>query len=345
MAALLFPAQTSCFSARCSQAVVTYSSTYVLNLSNTAALLFPAQTSCCSARCSQAVVTYSSTYVLVALSIDRYDAITHPMNFTGSWRLQCWIDFSEPWQWQVYMTLVALTLFVGPALIISACYTVIVSTIWSKSRQLTTEPAGVTGGSRSSRGSGHGSGKSKPALRMPRLQQLQSEDQDSRRASSKGLIPKAKVKTVKMTFVIVFVFVVCWSPYIVFDLLQVYGHVPRTQTNIAVASFIQSLAPLNSAANPVIYCLFSASIGRTLRKVPPFSWVAGLCCKSEGSSSDAEHPTFLAASARWESSRRRGKAAAVAAGAAGAGAAARTPHPHLDVAARGAVVTAVASIV
>ena len=32
----------------------------------------------------QAVVTYSSTYVLVALSIDRYDAITHPMNFTGS---------------------------------------------------------------------------------------------------------------------------------------------------------------------------------------------------------------------------------------------------------------------
>ena len=32
----------------------------------------------------QATVTYSSTYVLVALSIDRYDAITHPMNFSGS---------------------------------------------------------------------------------------------------------------------------------------------------------------------------------------------------------------------------------------------------------------------
>lgn len=34
----------------------------------------------------QVVVTYSSTYVLVALSIDRYDAITHPMNFSGSWK-------------------------------------------------------------------------------------------------------------------------------------------------------------------------------------------------------------------------------------------------------------------
>lgn len=33
---------------------------------------------------TQALVTYSSTYVLVALSIDRFDAITRPMNFTGS---------------------------------------------------------------------------------------------------------------------------------------------------------------------------------------------------------------------------------------------------------------------
>ncbi|GBP09356.1 Cardioacceleratory peptide receptor [Eumeta japonica] len=33
----------------------------------------------------QAVVMYASTYVLVALSIDRCDAITNPMNFSGSW--------------------------------------------------------------------------------------------------------------------------------------------------------------------------------------------------------------------------------------------------------------------
>ena len=44
---------------------------------------------------------------------------------------------------------------------------------------------------------------------------------ESRRASSRGLIPKAKVKTVKMTFVIIFVFILCWGPYIGFDLLQV----------------------------------------------------------------------------------------------------------------------------
>lgn len=39
---------------------------------------------CKSIRFMQACVTYASTYVLVALSIDRYDAITRPMNFSGS---------------------------------------------------------------------------------------------------------------------------------------------------------------------------------------------------------------------------------------------------------------------
>lgn len=90
-------------------------------------------------------------------------------------------------------------------------------------------------------------------------------DHGSRRASSRGIIPRAKVKTVKMTIVIVIVFVICWSPYIVFDLLQVFDKIPRTQTNIAVATLIQSLAPLNSAANPLIYCLFSTQVCRTLR--------------------------------------------------------------------------------
>ncbi|XP_049837149.1 alpha-2C adrenergic receptor-like isoform X1 [Schistocerca gregaria] len=123
---------------------------------------------CKIVRFLQAVVTYSSTYMLVALSIDRYDAITHPMNFSGSWRraralvvtawglsflfsipsmiffeeqpiqghAQCWIDFPHNWQWQVYMTLVAVALFIVPTVIISACYAVIVFTIWSKSKLL-----------------------------------------------------------------------------------------------------------------------------------------------------------------------------------------------------------------
>ncbi|KAL4120949.1 hypothetical protein QTP88_013546 [Uroleucon formosanum] len=234
----------------------------------------------------QVVVTYSSTYVLVALSIDRYDAITHPMNFSSSWRraraligcawilsfvfavpsvfineemviegrTQCWIEMS-PWQWKLYISIVATTVFVVPAIVISGCYAIIVYTIWSKSKLLS--PAKNNTLQR---------GTKKP------------EEHDIRRSSSRGIIPKAKIKTVKMTFVIVFVFILCWSPYIVFDLLQVYGYIPKTQSSVALATFIQSLAPLNSAANPIIYCLFSTHICRSLRQVPPFRWL--LCCRN-----------------------------------------------------------------
>ncbi|CAH1391381.1 unnamed protein product [Nezara viridula] len=241
---------------------------------------------CKSVRFMQAMVTYSSTYVLVALSLDRLDAITRPMNFSRGWSrarvlvasawilsaifsspilvlyeekliqgsLQCWIELGSELKWQLYMCLVALSLFIVPAFIIAGCYTIIVYTIWKKSAHL-----------------------------APNHQAMPLKDGDKheeigdlRRASSRGIIPKAKIKTVKMTFVIVFVFIICWSPYIIFDLLQVFGHVPRTQTNIAVATFIQSLAPLNSAANPVIYCLFSTRACTTLGKLPPFSWIC--CC-------------------------------------------------------------------
>lgn len=240
-------------------------------------------------RFSQVLVTYSSTYVLVALSIDRYDAICHPMNFSRGWRrarilvavawilsaifsspmlvlyeeglvqgqVQCWIDFTAPWQWQLYLTLVAVSLLVLPALLIFACYIVIVRTIWVQSAALTSSMPSANRNNNNTAGINRTGGSAGTAML--------DEDQESRRASSRGIIPRAKIKTVKMTFVIVFVFILCWAPYIVFDLLQVYGHIPKSKTMIAVATFIQSLAPLNSAANPLIYCLFSTHLCRNLR--------------------------------------------------------------------------------
>ena len=111
-------------------------------------------------------MTFSSNYVLVAMSIDRCDAITHPMNFSGSWKrarilvavawllsaifsspilfimeitetpsfgTQCWNPFL-PWQWKIYITLISIVLFFIPAILISSCYSIIVFTIWKKGR-------------------------------------------------------------------------------------------------------------------------------------------------------------------------------------------------------------------
>ncbi|CAH0563748.1 unnamed protein product [Brassicogethes aeneus] len=232
----------------------------------------------------QCVVTYASTYVLVALSIDRYEAIRYPMKFSGSWKrakcliitawlcsvllstpililfkeesvqgeMQCWINLDAQWKWQLYVTLVSVSVFIIPACIITACYAIIIITIWTKSNN----------------DAFHRAKKNTPGGRCMGID-------DSKRASSRGLFPRAKIKTIKITFVIVSVFILCWSPYIVHDLLQVFDVIKQTQTNIAIATFIQSLAPLNSAANPIIYCIFSTHFCRKLRMIPPFKWICG----------------------------------------------------------------------
>eukprot|EP00106_Octopus_bimaculoides_P002297 XP_014769739.1 PREDICTED: uncharacterized protein LOC106868826 [Octopus bimaculoides] len=50
----------------------------------------------------------------------------------------------------------------------------------------------------------------------------------------------------------------------IYDLLQVYD---LLEENVAVATFVQSLAPLNSAANPIIYGIFTTRICKSLRKM------------------------------------------------------------------------------
>ena len=120
-------------------------------------------------------------------------------------------------------------------------------------------------------------------LTEARRQRLALEDAETRRTSSRGLIPRAKVKTIKMTFVIIFgewtstkhrhllsfhqkesiksgilpcknlfwvflvsVFVLCWSPYIVFDLLQVRPRCLSSREKWA----LEYLNPRKAVENP-----------------------------------------------------------------------------------------------
>ncbi|XP_070188404.1 cardioacceleratory peptide receptor-like, partial [Littorina saxatilis] len=234
---------------------------------------------CKTIRYAQGVVTYAATYALVALSLDRLHAIARPLGFTGSsfrfrllvglaWlcallfsipmliinetriihgRNQCWIEFPAPWIWKLYITIIAVILFFIPAIIIAVCYIIIVCIIWSKSPALSIGDVPSTG-KRYIKNGGH-----------IYVAANNKHFRDSA-TSGRGLIPKAKMKTIKMTLVIVLVFVICWSPYFVFDLLDVYGFLVQTQETVALSTFIQSLAPLNSAANPIIYASFNTKM-------------------------------------------------------------------------------------
>ena len=67
--------------------------------------------------------------VIVAwiLSVAFSSPILHFYNTTETedYGTQCWIHFEEQWQWQLYMTLVSVTLFVIPAILIAGCYIII----------------------------------------------------------------------------------------------------------------------------------------------------------------------------------------------------------------------------
>ncbi|PVD38315.1 hypothetical protein C0Q70_00927 [Pomacea canaliculata] len=242
-------------------------------------------------------IMYASTYMLVALSVDRLDAVARPMQFSGSWcrakilvitawvfsflfaipglvlfRVDsqyggpmCIIDLQEPWQWQTYLTLIALALFVVPAFIICICYVIIIVIIWRSSHLLRHSE------SSRHRGKHRDDGKSSPQAEVSRT-------------SSRGIIPQAKIRTIKMTFIIVLVFIICWSPYFIFNLCGVYGLVPNTVEWQKFSTFIQSLAPLNSAANPVIYGIFSTRICKNLRRTCVLRKISDhicQCCNEE----------------------------------------------------------------
>ncbi|XP_064647230.1 cardioacceleratory peptide receptor-like isoform X2 [Lineus longissimus] len=243
---------------------------------------YAGQAGCKIFRFLQGVTQTAATYALVALSIDRLDAIARPLSFTGSgtrakvlvgtaWGLSflfstpmivlnkyeimpdgfknCWIFMTETWHWQVYITLIAISLFIIPAIIIAVCYGIIIFIVWVKSRDLLPKK------------------KSKKSKTNGTI--LDDCDNDtcrsSDRSSSRGVIPQAKIRTIKMTLVIVIVFIICWTPYFLFDLLDVFGHIAQSSKKAATVVFINSLAPLNSAANPIIYGIFSTRICRNLR--------------------------------------------------------------------------------
>ncbi|XP_033728836.1 cardioacceleratory peptide receptor-like [Pecten maximus] len=249
----------------------------------------------------QGVVTYGSTYMLVALSVDRWDAVARPIdgitnaNFRckvltiSAWSVaalfslpmflfediqgQCMISYFEDWQWQLYIVLIAVAVFFIPTVIIVCCYGAIIHILLQKTFECT-EVKKKGDRDDISPKNGYKQHKSPGLLRDGKRRNLSR--------SSRGIIPQAKIRTIKMTTGIVIVFILCWSPYFIVNLIAVFGHLDFTSNLVhGIYAFIQSLAPLNSALNPVIYGIFSS---RTCHHLTTFSYRGQLrktcpCCR------------------------------------------------------------------
>lgn len=180
----------------------------------------------------QVMGMFASTYMMVMMTLDRYIAICHPLKTlqqssqrsyimiistwmcslalstpqyfifslseieNGSEVYDCWAHFIEPWGAKAYITWITVGIFLVPVTILMMCYGFICHSIWKnikfKKRKGTTGAATKNG--------------------------LIGKNS----VSSITTISRAKLRTVKMTFVIVLAYIVCWAPFFIVQMWSVW---------------------------------------------------------------------------------------------------------------------------
>ncbi|EPQ20193.1 Vasopressin V2 receptor [Myotis brandtii] len=227
---------------------------------------------CRAVKYLQMVGMYASSYMILAMTLDRHRAICHPMvayrhGGGAHWNqpvllawafsllfslpqlfifaqrevedhsgvFDCWGLFIEPWGLRAYVTWIALMVFVAPALGIAACQVLIFREIHAS---LVPGPAERARGRRTA-----SSGEGAP-------------------------VSAAMAKTVRMTLVIVIVYVLCWAPFFLVQLWAAWD--PKAPKEGTPFVLLMLLGSLNSCTNPWIYASFSSSVSSELRSL--------LCC-------------------------------------------------------------------
>lgn len=222
---------------------------------------------------------FASTYIMVMMTLDRYMAICHPLRtlrqssrrsyamIASAWALSvalstpqyfifslsevvrgsevydCWGHFVAPWGLRAYITWITAGIFLVPVAVLMLCYGFICRSIWRNVR-CKTRPAAAAGSGRG----GAGAAKKKGLI-------------GKNSVSSVSSISRAKLRTVKMTFVIVLAYVVCWAPFFIVQMWSVWDDSFQWDDSENTAVTLSALlASLNSCCNPWIYMIFSGHL-------------------------------------------------------------------------------------
>lgn len=200
-------------------------------------------------RSSRRGKTYRYTLVGVAWFIALLLAIPQPINAfiytpnNNNSAILCDLYYETPEMAEAAVVIFVCGVMFVPAIIISICYSLIVYTIWVRmNKGIHIAPAKV-------RNSKHALG----TFIQPK-QKIRSGDSDQLENRSRSdIMTRAKIKSIIMTFVVVIVFILCWSPFCINVLLSVFAATPPGPSYF----IFMALAPLNSAANPVIFMAFN----------------------------------------------------------------------------------------
>ncbi|XP_014670895.1 PREDICTED: arg8-vasotocin receptor-like [Priapulus caudatus] len=211
----------------------------------------------------------SSTYVVTSIAIDRAFAIARPLSRPPSvnrFLIVAWLCslipsipslflfhrrqegvntyfcssifhdiLSKAIYRQVYMLFIWLCVFFIPLLIILVSYILIVWTIWKKA---------------------HDDAKAAGANHVETVGNHVTRRPITTGPVCNSSLPKAKMKTLKMTIVIVLTFIVCNLPYYTQEMILAFGDPSILDMTFVAISGIISAS--NSAANPYIFLLFSS---------------------------------------------------------------------------------------
>ncbi|KAM6927342.1 arg8-vasotocin receptor-like [Xenentodon cancila] len=212
----------------------------------------------------QVLGMFLSTYMIVVMTVDRYQAVCNPMvkfqrtrtrlniPVCCAWGISvlgslpqvfifsqvevapgvfdCWAEFIQPWGLQTYVTWTTLVIFILPVTTVVVCQVRICRVIHFNVYQKTHRQNSVGV--------------------LPT------------RASGVAGMSKARVKTLKMTVVIVLAYIVCWAPFFTVQLWSAWDmYAPKENATFTI---LMLLASLNSCANPCIYLLFSGQFPNRL---------------------------------------------------------------------------------
>lgn len=181
----------------------------------------------------QVMGMFASTYMMVMMTMDRYIAICHPLKTlqqptrrsyimiittwvgslilstpqyfifslseikNGSDVYDCWGHFIQPWGVKTYITWITVGIFLIPVSVLMVCYGFICHSIWKNIKYKTRKP-----------------GASDSANKKGLI--------GKNSVSSVTTISRAKLRTVKMTFVIVLAYILCWTPFFTVQMWSVW---------------------------------------------------------------------------------------------------------------------------